>query len=313
MKRVAEGRGRVFTDYSGSDWLRRSIGDERSKAFEHIETVRIYERMPDKDLAFIASHGVPHIEVGYSRPLTRKLGRQLARNPQLKTIAIYGDTMNRDFFEFLSQSQSLESISMSMGELDGDVLQPLAAMKSLKYIRISFELKGSTNLNVLHKLPGLTRLSFSVSKADRTDWERITALDRENLELILLRVNDEDLRMLSTMPRIDSLTMKDFTLTVEELKLLENMQGLKSLTLLNNQPIRRLTDEGLQILSNLQSLKSLTLNGGEFTDAGLPALYGLTNLESLHISGAHVTQSGIRDLKSHLPDTKIIYSKYYDW
>lgn len=310
MNRVFEGHGRVMTDHSGPNWLRQRIGDDRTKAFENIETVSIYKKMSDADLAFIASHNVPNVEISSDRQLTRKLAEQLATNPRLKRVVIYSrrESISQDFLEAISQSGSLESISFSVNRLDGNALQPLTGMKSLNDVEMSFDVKLATNLNVLEQLPGLTRLSISGSRTDRTHWDQIAALNRENLKLTISHLNDEQLLQLSSMTRVESLVLKDFTLTEEGLTALENIQGLRSLMLSGN-----LSNRELQSLENLNGLVSLELAGGEFTDSGLSSLYGLKNLKKLKISGSQVTQTGIRDLQSHLPDTEITYSRYVNW
>jgi hypothetical protein len=268
------------TDKSAPIWLRQTIGKHRAQAFEKIEIVGISRKMSDDDVEFIAYLGVPHIVVE-GRPFTRDFGRSIARNRQIESLKIerWSDLPTQEFLEEISQSRSLESISLHVSELDGKVLQPLLSMKSLKEVNLAFEIQNSFSLDVLKKLPRSTRLRLTPTGPIRkNDLKQIAALDRPGLQLIL-RCDDEELQILSSMTHLESLSV--------------DSSGV--------------TDEGLEALENMHGLKWLELSYPHMTDAGLPALYGLSNLKTLRLMRTDVTEEGIRELKSHLPDLQVYY------
>jgi hypothetical protein len=52
-------------------------------------------------------------------------------------------------------------------------------------------------------------------------------------------------------------------------------------------------------------LRRLTLDGTGVTDTGLQHLHGLKRLEYLRL-GRRVTATGVRDLRTHLPNTRVV-------
>ena len=85
-----------------------------------------------------------------------------------------------------------------------------------------------------------------------------------------------------------------------------NLTGLEELYLSNT----TVSDQGLKKLDCLTGLKRLYLYHTEITDSGLANLYPLTWLRWLTFSGTKVTDKGLGELRTALPNCKVITFKW---
>lgn len=137
------------------------------------------------------------------------------------------------------------------------------------------------------------------------------------VELVDTEVTNDDLKLLSHLPRLESVDISGGEITAAGLVHLKELQGLKRLYL-NNLPI---TSDALAELSHLKNLDTLSLrNAGidnnamvhikkldqlnvlnlaetDITNAALKELQGLENLGTLVLAGTAVTGEGFSHLK----------------
>lgn len=107
---------------------------------------------------------------------------------------------------------------------------------------------------------------------------------------------DEPVELLSelgSLTRLETLVLRNTSVTDAELKHLKGLAFLRVLDLTNTPA----TDAGLAHFKGLTSLQNLDLENTQVTDAGLEHLKGLTNLGSLDLFGTQVTGPGLANLK----------------
>ena len=94
---------------------------------------------------------------------------------------------------------------------------------------------------------------------------------------------------------------------------LEKLKGLTSLTQLDVDGCRGVTDAGMEHLQGLNNLEWLNISHTQVTEAGLKHLKGMTNLETLFICCLYqadrrekVSDEDITELQEALPNCRII-------
>jgi hypothetical protein len=105
--------------------------------------------------------------------------------------------------------------------------------------------------------------------------------------------NDDDLKRLEGLARLDLLHLDGAKITDAGLKHLEGLTRLKSLWLSRTQ----VTDRGLQSLKKLPQLERLSLNGDNISDVGVENLKALGQLEHLSLNATRITDGGLKRLK----------------
>lgn len=128
---------------------------------------------------------------------------------------------------------------------------------------------------------------------------------------ILLRgtaVTDDDLRRLSELPQLQSLTLGGTKITDAGMDHLKTLTSLEGLYLDDT----KVTDSGLSSITGLTKLKNLWLDNTAVSDGGMVHLKNMTELRSLYLRNTNVTDAGLEHLRHlqqlyylHLPGTKV--------
>lgn len=151
--------------------------------------------------------------------------------------------------------------------------------------------------------------------------------------LVILRdtkVSDDDLGVLKSFPKLESLDLSNTQITSRGMAHLEGLTNLQQLLLweteIGDTGLKHLeglaklwllvlddtevTDAGLKHLSGLTNLEEyLGLRRTQVTDAGLGHLQGLTKLRKLNLLRTRVTVSGAKDLERSLPMAEIWHNR----
>jgi hypothetical protein len=70
--------------------------------------------------------------------------------------------------------------------------------------------------------------------------------------------------------------------------------------------MRPVTDQDLAVLDQFVNLRSLNLHGANFTDDAVDQLAEIRSLEELDISDTRISASGVAELRSELPNCRIV-------
>ncbi len=131
-----------------------------------------------------------------------------------------------------------------------------------------------------------------------------TARGIESLNLGKTHISDESIRLLSAFPRLRRLSLVETSITQIGAYHLSKLPSLRMLWLTQT----ALTDDALIYVGELQDLRVLWLgNSGDLiTDQGLKHLQNLRALRELWIGSAAITADGIQQLRTHLPNCRIL-------
>lgn len=104
-----------------------------------------------------------------------------------------------------------------------------------------------------------------------------------------VRITDADLKHLESLHNLESLSVDCPSVTDDGLRYISGLTNLKRLRL----HCDGITDAGLKYLTGLTNLESLTLDSDRITDAGLQHISGLTNLQGLTLVSEQITDEGV--------------------
>jgi RNA polymerase sigma factor (sigma-70 family) len=135
------------------------------------------------------------------------------------------------------------------------------------------------------------------SLGGRVEWDVVA------VNLVATKVTDDDLRLLSVFPNLQTVHLHHNEIGDAGVANLQRLRNLTTLDLFDT----RVTDAGLVHLAEwMPLLQSLDLNGTKITDAGLLHLKGLKHLRRLDVSKTNVTEAGVGELRRALPNAKIL-------
>jgi len=150
------------------------------------------------------------------------------------------------------------------------------------------------------------RAAKGVGKIEDSDLLPLGQLGRlDRLWLVETHINGKFLAELRNPACMTQLSLENNDIDDSALAQIGKMTNLENLVLRGN---ARITDAGLSQLRNLAKLQVLTLESTSVTDAGLSQLAGLDRLRYLNLSNTQVTNHGIRDLRTSLPQCRIVDS-----
>lgn len=210
------------------------------------------------------------------------------RLPALRELIVNcSDGASPRALDAISALADLETISVSSGTVDGDLLKKIGALGTVRRLKLIYNKMGPGFLEGVETLQSVEQLDLYVSKpagADLTFFfnqlaaavlklpriKKIPQIRKPSLQIlqqIIARTDLESLDFDEWNDRIPIATLQD----------LNKLKGLKSLKL-SYVPI---TDDDLQYLSKLESLEDLTLFRTEVQGQGLVHLGNLPRLRKM--------------------------------
>jgi hypothetical protein len=148
----------------------------------------------------------------------------------------------------------------------------------------------SIDLSLVSEVTSALRIATSLPQIDR--------LSLENVEL-----NAVDIELLRKLPSLRWLNLAHTTVDDEQLAFLESTPQLEFLILWATD----VSDSGLQHMASLSKLEKLDLSATKVTGAGLSQLAALTSLLELYVEVPNIEDEDIARLQEKLPETLIVH------
>jgi internalin A len=281
----------------GPGFVRFLLGDD---VFAHVE-----------DVAFVDS----------KRAVTDQDLQHLSELPRLKDLWIAnGGGITDTGIEHIGRLPDLRTLILADADVSPRGLDPLRTKLNLRTLDLHGRWVNDESLASIGDIPELTDLSLTGASITSVG---ISKLDRlKNLRSLYIRevrgFDDVGMRKLTELGLLESLTLRDTSISDEALALVAELQALKELMIFDAPisdrgvvhlaALKNLTnlslkgdavgDDSLEVLSELDSLESLSMHGTGITDEGLRYVATMKNLKFLYITETKMSDDGIMQLKS---------------
>ena len=210
----------------------------------------------------------------------------LLRLPALRELIVNcDDDASPRSLDAISTLSNLESISISSGTVDGDLLKKIAELGTVRKLQLYYNNLGPRFLEGLESLQSIEQLKFNPDNRNKQNL----AFFKSQLATSILK-----LPRIKTIPQIEKPTLQIFQQIIAR----ESIESLDIDEWDVKVPIAK-----LQELSSLKGLKSLKLSYVPITDDELRYLSKLEGLEELNLWNTEVNGHGLVHL-SNLPKLK---------
>lgn len=249
----------------------------------------------EKGVKVVETKGtVTSLEVGDCSAWTDDDFKKVAQLSGLKSLS-FGKGLKDDSLPLLAGLSELESLQTNLALITDDGVKALAACKSLKVLKFFHPCKefSGSGLAALAEMPSLERLTVAGSPA----------------------FTDVGMAAVGKLTRLQEFRTWHAGQTLEGVKHLRNLTGLKSLTLgqrLAYKPPTTLSDETLPILAELKTLETLQLEEARLKRESLCLLKGLPELKKLTLQGIDLPDAEVGLLRGDLPRVEIQWTRPND-
>jgi hypothetical protein len=284
----------------------------------------------DRGLAHLG--GLKDLQILYlSRTRVTDAGlKYLEGLPRLRSLVLHGTAVGDAGLAHLGRVRSLEVLYLDetrVGDAGLAHLKGLTGLRALDLRGTRVTVAGLGHLRGLRQLryclelpsppptPAQARALEALEKANAlvapapVRWRPMADFDETCPPYAGLTITirgpdaaDKDIAPLAEVPQLQVLVVRAPGVTDAGLAHVKGLADLEEVDLLC---MSAFTDKGMDHFKGLTGLRRLTLDGTSVTDAGLKHLYGLKRLEYLRL-GRRVTAAGVRDLRAHLPNTRVV-------
>lgn len=190
---------------------------------------------------------------------------------------------------------TIKSISLSCNTIiTNEAVEYLAQMKNLEELRLNYT---DIEVRYLHKIPHLKKLQISQHTKDIEGIELLQNL--EELHLGIKKISREDMKKISTLPKLSTLSIRNATIEKGALEVFNNREQLTSVSFDD----ATIDDEDFNdlLISNPQ-LESLFLKGNSLADSTISNsiienIFNLKRLTKLGIIGFLIEDYHIRGIE----------------
>ncbi len=233
--------------------------------------------------------------------------RCLLALPELKWLKLTHSRVTDRTADAARNAPKLEYLCVSGSEVTDKALPSLAALTSIKTLRImGTRMSPATADELKRRLPAcnveyherdaefyavasMVEVAGSVGKVLSSDGSQLPIASRAELMALTSPVHVLEFSAPGAFQG-DAITTK-----------IGRLSAIRLLNLKN----ARITDRGLETLRNLKTLETLILDANAIDDEGLRNLVELTNLGSLSLKTTRVTPAGVQMLMDKLPKCRV--------
>jgi Leucine-rich repeat (LRR) protein len=204
----------------------------------------------------------------------------LAQLKALKSLSLWGNSINPQSLESLHTLEKLECLDLSECRLGPVEKQFFQLPKNLKLLDLGFTEIGSEVLAEISLLKNLERLNLAEYKFEKEDFENLQLpVSLKRLVLCNTKSNPGYIKTLLSLKNLTHLDITDeTTISLKELEAL-NTLNLKSLKL----SFHHVDGECFKILETFRSLEELTLLYHTGDDDALRSIKNLPNLKKIRM------------------------------
>jgi hypothetical protein len=245
--------------------------------------------------------------------LTDKSLYSIGTLTNLEELGIAGKGFSDEGMMHIAKLTNLKRLSLfRAGQVTNKGIIELASLKSLKYLdlgcRVSISaLKSFNNLKNLNYLT-LRNIHQDKSVLDISGLINLECLslslsnERKDKSVIYESFQNEDLKCLSKLHRLQTLTLAGAGINNEGIN---NISGLTNLIYLNIicPEETLINDDSLKYLTDMQRLYKINIRDGHFTDKALNYLIDLPSLSWLELTSDFAfSPKAINDFKQNNPN-----------
>ena len=253
------------------------------------------DRVADKDLPGLTQFKHLRELVLQECPGVSDAGlKEIAKVETLESLELLHIKITDDGLAALAGLKKLRSLSLMRTSITGNGLAALAGLP-LEKLSISGAALTADGLKNILKLKGLKELEIRAQKIGPTDLPDLKLLgELRKLNIVSTPTNDETIKQLTGLPKLEEVVLDVAALTNVGLKTLAGNRQLSTIRITES----KVTDAGLAALTGLTKLKTLIVGKG-VTDAGLAHLAQIKTLEHFDASSSVVTGTGLEHLHAH--------------
>ncbi len=241
--------------------------------------------------------------VSVSQGVSDREMRLISALPRVTTVSILGEGVTNAGLRELSRLKHLQNVSLLNTSVTDAGMKMLATFPTLTYLTVGSSQISTAGIAALKDSKTIQMIGFHEYLPDQAGIEVLETMQLRMISLSLKDTTDNDLKSLSKLTKLYSLTIADSPQVTDD--------GLAHLSQLNLRTLRisdaTLTDEGVKHLSKMESLNSLWMTGEKITDGCVEHMKDLKNLRYVSLRKTSVTTEGTTKLKALLPSLRRIY------
>ncbi|GAA4430925.1 hypothetical protein [Bremerella cremea] len=224
--------------------------------------------------------------------------------PQLETLQLGSNVLTDDSAKALGKIPNLKRLVLRNTLVTPEQMASIARSPSIRSIEIEGRTATDANIELLAKFPNLEHVSICNSEATDASIETLAGAPHlARLGFMLVpNMTSSSLESLATLPKLEDLTVKGTQLSDEGLRMIGQMQSLRSLAI-SPGPKEPFSEAGLKSLASLKHLTTFEIFNPAVDGRSMPTLATFPELTTLVFDGTSITHE---DATEHgfFPDPK---------
>jgi hypothetical protein len=283
----------VQVEARGPNWLRRALGERRSREWiDEPNVVLLYGTVADDgDLRYLpALPSVREVVIGKGCHVTSRGLAFLKSMPALEILMLHEMEIRNDGMKEIGALTQLTDLTLEDIQITDEGLAELGPLTHLRRLNLASTPISDAGLTHVAKLSELEDLNLSWAKhVTGSGIAELTRLSRlHTLALFELPLSPAGWNCLEQLVHLKTLYLSGTGASDETLQHLRALTELEILVLKDN----AITDEGLEWIVHLPRLRYLDLSETRVSDIGLERLAAMPVIQGLDVERTFVTANG---------------------
>lgn len=249
---------------------------------------------PLPNAPFALTYLIVHSQATRSDALGKDDYLKIAKLSNLQTLHfnLNGKPLPDEFWDDFRSSGSIVDLSLSGARATDAAIAALSKPPRLRSLELGSTLITDASLGQIASFPALETLGVSRTRVTGDGLKLLAKSPVKLLRAESLGLKDSDIESLSTLTRLEELTLSDDTLTGEGFR---SFKGRGSLRFLNLKSAK-LSPLGVQRIAEISTLASLSLREVEFDEVLFKSLCGQGRIETFNLVDCTVPEAALRHL-----------------